>query len=87
MRYDWNMSITLYIPPELENQLSAEASRRNQPVEEVALSAIVESLGIESDARSGSAEQWQQDLRDWIASHRPVSHFVDDSRASVYADE
>jgi hypothetical protein len=81
------MSITLHIPPELEDQLSAEALRRNQPVEEVALSVIAESLAIGDDANQRSADQWRQELQDWIESHRPVSHFVDDSRASVYADE
>jgi len=81
------MSITLDISPELQAQLAAEASRRNQRVEDVALSAIADLFSLNTDVKKGSAEQWRRDLDEWIASHRPVSHFVDDSRESIYADD
>jgi predicted transcriptional regulator len=80
------MSITLHLPPELQEQLSAEASRRNQRVEDVALSAIADSFGSSRDTKQENIEQWQARFQAWIASHRPIPHFVDDSRASVYDD-
>ena len=28
---------------------------------------------------------WLRALHDWIDSHKPVNHFVDDSRESIYS--
>jgi ABC-type molybdenum transport system ATPase subunit/photorepair protein PhrA len=78
------MSITLDLPPDLQEQLYAEALRRNQRVEDVVLSAIAESLSVGNDVKPENSDQWHKDFKAWIASHRPVSHFVDDSRESIY---
>jgi hypothetical protein len=40
--------------------------------------------GVTMSERKKSAEQWIKDLREWAASHPPVTHFVDDSRESIY---
>jgi hypothetical protein len=29
--------------------------------------------------------QWAAEFQAWTASHKPVGHFVDDSRESIYA--
>jgi hypothetical protein len=29
--------------------------------------------------------QWAAEFQAWTASHKPVCHFVDDSRESIYA--
>ena len=56
-------------------------------MEAVALQAIEASLGVETGALQTSREDWQRELQAWIASHPPISHFVDDSRASIYGDD
>jgi hypothetical protein len=38
----------------------------------------------EPNRTSRSAEQWVAEWRAWIASHAPVTHFVDDSREAIY---
>ncbi len=81
------MSITLQIPPELAQRLAAEATRLERPVEGVALDAIQEVLGVQSDEKREDTQQWERNLWAWITSHKPVSHFVDDSRESIYGDE
>jgi predicted transcriptional regulator len=81
------MSITLHLSPELEGRLAAEAERLARPLEVVALRAIEDSLGAESSTSPTSREEWQQELHSWIASHQPISHVVDDSRASIYGDD
>ncbi len=38
------------------------------------------------DKGERSAERaWLKALHDWIDSHKPISHFVDDSRESIYS--
>ena len=80
------MNITLEIPPELGDKLAEQAARQARPLEAVALQAIEESLGAETSTRGLRREEWQQELTAWITSHRPISHFVDDSRESIYGD-
>jgi hypothetical protein len=81
------MSITLQIPPDLEQRLAAEAVRLQLPVEVVALDALQEVLGIQSDEKREDSQKWERDLWEWIESHKPISHFVDDSRESIYGDD
>jgi hypothetical protein len=86
------MSITLEIPPELAQRLAAESARLQLPVEGVALGAIQEVLGGQSHEKQShekleNSQEWEKSLWKWIESHKPVSHFVDDSRESIYGDE
>jgi len=81
------MSITLELPPELRDKLAREAERLARPLEAVALQALAESLGGEMSSRRLGREEWQREFDAWIASHRPISHSVDDSRESIYGDE
>lgn len=36
------------------------------------------------DPKKMSAEEWIKNLREWSASHPHATHFVDDSRESIY---
>lgn len=39
----------------------------------------------EADRNSESVDEWVADVRAWADSHPKVTHFVDDSRESIYA--
>jgi len=32
-------------------------------------------------------ESWMHELREWVASHPPVNHAVDDSRENIYYEQ
>jgi predicted transcriptional regulator len=81
------MNITLELSPELRDKLAEQAAKLARPLEEVALQAIEESLGADTTAKQLSREEWQREINAWIASHGPISHFVDDSRESIYGDD
>lgn len=79
------MTITINLPSEAEQKLRAAAGRRGQTLE-----AYLEWLAIQS-AGSGACpaaertpEERAAEFRAWAASHVPVTHFVDDSRESIY---
>lgn len=84
--------MTLHIPLsiEAEARLREYAEASGKPVSEVIAEAIEEKLAViedESGDRAGrprSKEQWLREFREWVDSHPPVSHFVDDSRESIY---
>ena len=37
------------------------------------------------DEEKAAQGAWLKALREWMDSHSPVSHFVDDSRESIYS--
>jgi hypothetical protein len=37
-----------------------------------------------ASSQTKSADEWIKDLREWAAQRRPVDHFVDASRESIY---
>ena len=39
-----------------------------------------------SGAADKTPQQWEAEFAAWIASHKAVTHHVDDSRESIYAD-
>ena len=81
------MNITLELPPDLRDKLAEQAARLARPLEAVALQAIEESLSAEPTAKQLSREEWHREINAWVASHRPISHLVDDSRESIYGDD
>ncbi|GMU81014.1 MAG: hypothetical protein AMXMBFR47_08850 [Planctomycetota bacterium] len=84
--------MTIHIPlsSDAEARLREYAGAAGKPISAVIAEAIEEKLAImedESGERAGrprSKEQWLKEFREWMDNHRPVSHFVDDSRESIY---
>jgi hypothetical protein len=82
------MALKLIISPEMEAKIRAFASMSGQDMESFILQAVNEKL---ADAESTPkvtfhrGEDWAQKLRACIDLHPAVTHFVDDSRESIYA--
>jgi len=83
------------ISPDNEAFLQQAVAAGQFPSREAALDEAVRALrektepvkavsGKESDGKRMSAEEWINDLRAWSASHPYSTHFVDDSRESIY---
>ena len=82
------MTLTLSFPPEVEACLGERAAAAGQDVESFVREAVEEKLATAATAtgpEGKSYEQWAEEFKAWIARHKPVSHFVDDSRESIYA--
>jgi hypothetical protein len=45
---------------------------------------VAESTNSEGPIRDDV--EWQARFQAWLATHKPVGHFVDDSRESIYAE-
>jgi hypothetical protein len=87
------MTVTLDLPSELVQRLNEQAARHGKTLEmylkDVAKQAAEASNSTFDDRRNLQTEltpeQWATELRAWATSHKPVNHFVDDSRDSIYA--
>jgi uncharacterized protein (DUF1778 family) len=70
------------------NKLRQQAAAAGQEVAEFVLQAVTEKLA-EADSQpsrpSLNDQDWQEKLRAFIDLHPVVTHFVDDSRESIYA--
>jgi len=81
--------MTLHIPlsPETEAKLRQQAAAAGKDLTSFVLDAVEEKIGEAngSGAASLSPDQWSREWHAWAASHRPLSHVVDDSRESIYA--
>lgn len=81
------MTLTLTFPPDVEARLRERAAAAGKDVETVvqeALENIFRSKNADA-AQLRTHEQWLAEFNAWVSSHQPVSHFVDDSRDSIYA--
>ncbi len=84
--------MTLHVPlsEEAEARLRECAAAEGKDVPTIVAEAIEEKLRIlEEEAadrqrRPRTTEEWVAEFRRWVASHKPVGHFVDDSRESIY---
>jgi hypothetical protein len=88
------MYVTLNLPEAVEQRLRENAARNGQTLEEYLQAlAVREALlptpppapAISPPPGFMSRQEWSKAFREWVASHRPVDHFVDDSRESIYA--
>jgi plasmid stability protein len=81
------MTLTLSFPPDTEAKLRERAAASGKDVETIVREAVDEKLA--GDAPVGpagkSGEQLAAERLAWVESHPPVTHFVDDSRDSIYA--
>ena len=80
------MTLTLSLSPEMEAKLREQAASAGKD-EAYAREALEEKLaeGISAGPENKTREQWAAEFRAWVASHKPVGYFVDDSRESIYA--
>jgi len=82
------MTLNLDLSPEVEAQIRKLAASRGQNVEAVVLQAVTEKLA-EADTLSPPVspnnDEWRKKLQALIDLHPVVTHFVDDSRESIYA--
>lgn len=81
------MTLTLSLPPHLEARLRERAAASGKDVEGFVREAVEEKLlASEPTGPEGKTrEQWAAEFKAWVESHKPVTHFVDDSRESIYA--
>lgn len=82
------MTIHLDLSPEAEAQIRHLAAIAGQNVEAIVLQAVTEKLAeadIPPPAASPSNDEWRIKLKALIELHPVVTHFVDDSRESIYA--
>jgi len=81
------MTVTISFPPEVEAKLRERAAASGKDVSAIVREAVEEKLAATPAAGMPGKrfEEWSAALHAWAASHKPVSHFVDDSRESIYA--
>lgn len=87
------MTLTLELPTETEKRLQAKAGAKGLSIKSY-LEELVrndldsqEASGSSPNDASGtlSAEQWIAEHRALAKRHAHITHFVDDSRESIYA--
>lgn len=80
--------MTLKLSSEIEAEIRERAALSGQDVEAFVLQAVAEkladALSLPSNS-SRSGKDWKEKLRACIDLHPVVTHFVDDSRESIYA--
>jgi hypothetical protein len=82
------VTLKLTIPPETEAKLRTRAAALGQDMEVFVLQAVQEKLAdvdTGSEIFSQGRDDWEAKLRQCIDLHPVVTHFVDDSRESIYA--
>jgi hypothetical protein len=82
------MTLNLNLPPETEAQIRKLAALSGKNVEAVVLDAVAEKLAdadFQPTPRPKNDQEWKKKLQALIDLHPVVTHFVDDSRESIYA--
>ncbi len=82
------MTLTIELTGEMEQRLQEQAAASGCDVPSFVQRLLTENLGDEALPPSKprpSKEVFRQRLQQWIALHPPTTHFVDDSRESIYA--
>jgi uncharacterized protein (DUF1778 family) len=82
------VTLELQLTSDIEAKLRKQAAATGQEVAEFVLQAVTEKLAETDSQPSGTSlkdEEWQEKLRAFIDLHPVVTHFVDDSRESIYA--
>jgi hypothetical protein len=80
------MSVSIHFPDEIEHALRRRASEAGQDIATFVTSVVTEKLEREAarPQRRRSHEAFKKRLESWISLHPPSTHFVDDSRESIY---
>jgi hypothetical protein len=82
------VTLNLNLPPETEAQIRQLAALSGQNVEAVVLEALSAKLAdadLQPSREPQNDQEWKKKLQAWIDLHPVVTHFVDDSRESIYA--
>lgn len=80
------MTLTLSFPPDVEAKLRERAAAAGTDVAAVVQEAVNHALQAgNTNMPSKSSEERIREFDQWVASHKPVAHFVDDSRESIYS--
>lgn len=81
------MTLVLHLTPELEGLLRDASSATGEDPEAFVIRTVAEKLVRDPAAKAELSDaEWQASFAAWLASRKPVNHFVDDSRESIYAD-
>jgi predicted transcriptional regulator len=81
------MTITVSLSPETGSKLHERAAATGKDVPTLIREAVEAKLASEGEASAPSEmpyDRWKAAFDQWVASHQPVDHFVDDSRESIY---
>ena len=80
------MTLNLKLSSETETRLREQAATSGLNLEAFVLQVVIEKLGdAEPIAHTRNGAEWAERLRECINLHPVVSHFVDDTRESIYA--
>jgi hypothetical protein len=82
------MTVTLNLPPQVEQAYLAEAQARGLPLADVMREALVAAQPSAS-ASELSTEEWLRRFEAWTASHADITVVLPDEameRESIYAD-
>lgn len=87
------MTLTLELPTETEKRLQAKAGAKGLSVKSYLEELVRMDLDqqetngshLKNDLGLASADQWIAEHRALAKRHEHVTHFVDDSRESIYA--
>jgi hypothetical protein len=81
------MTLTLNLPPALEESLKQHAAASGMDVEAFVIEAVRSKVGPTANTTykpKVTVEEFRKLLEEMIALHPPVSGHVDDSRESIY---
>jgi hypothetical protein len=77
------LAMKLRLSSRASENLAARAASSGQDVAAVA-SELIEQAFTSPATTEMPYEQWAAEFQAWVSSHKPVGHFVDDSRESIY---
>jgi hypothetical protein len=87
VREEFQMNVTIELPPHIENVMRRRASAAGQDlaafVRQVVTESAIEDSNQSEAAAKGAAFFRRMDA--WIALHPVLNHAIDDSRESIYA--
>ena len=79
--------MNLELPSDIENLLSQRAAQSGMTAQQFALLALQEKIAEEEVVVAQEDHStWITQLRAWSNDHPRGTHFVDDSRESIYGD-
>ncbi|KAA1259694.1 hypothetical protein LF1_22310 [Rubripirellula obstinata] len=80
--------MNLDLPPSTEEVLREQAFALGMSLEEFTVKTLTEMAKTATPVSKPHRDHktWMNDVREWSESHPDTSHFVDDSRDSIYED-
>ncbi len=82
------MTLHILLNPETEARLRQRAAEAGKDPATYAREALEEQLAFSPDSASAQpplpTNQRVAEFHDWVSRHRPVGHFIDDRRETIY---